>query len=304
MTWLKVIIKFYQFLYRVILVITISLYLIIGLKCLLYYGNNHIDITQYIIQSDKISDSFSGYRIVQLSDLHSKTFGSNQVNLLKKVKHLQPDIIVFTGDLVDGRTKLEGPCFELMKGLVAIAPTYYIYGNHEAILLYDNEKQDFFKKLDEIGVITMNNKVITLKSTQDDVINLVGLPDPIAFSLPNKIFKYPIADRNKILLEQTIGTIKDKQAYTILLCHRPEYIQIYSEFPIDLALCGHTHGGQIRLPFLGGLFATGQGFFPKYDNGIFKYNQLTLLINRGLGGNSFPYRIFNNPEVSLIILKH
>lgn len=304
MTWLKVIIKLYRFIYHVILILTVSLYLIIGLKCFLYYGNNHIDITKYMVQSNKVPSSFSGYRIVQLSDLHSKTFGDNQINILNKVKRLQPDIIVFTGDLVDGRTKLEEPCTQLMEGLVAIAPTYYIYGNHEAVLLYDVEKQDFFSKLTKIGVIMMNNKAITIKNVHNDSINLVGIPDPIAFTLPNKIFKYPEEDRTEILLEETMKTIVNKQVYTILLCHRPEYIVTYSQFPIDLALCGHTHGGQIRLPFIGGLFATGQGFFPKYDSGLFKMNHLTLLINRGLGGNSFPYRVFNNPEISLIILKH
>lgn len=303
MTWSKVLIKLYRFLYHMIYSVTAILYLIIGLKCFLYYGNNHIDTTQYMIHSNKIPESFGGYRIVQLSDLHSRTFGENQVTLLKKVKKLQPDIIVFTGDLVDGRAKLEEPCLELMKGLVTIAPTYYTYGNHEAILLYDTEKQKFFSKLTKIGVIMMNNKAIVLKNTYDDIVNLVGVPDPIAFSLPNDIFKYPIADRTAVLLQQTMKEIRNKEAYTILLCHRPEYIETYSEFPIDLALCGHTHGGQIRLPFIGGLYATGQGFFPKYDSGMFKMNQLTLLINRGLGGNSFPYRIFDNPEISLIILQ-
>lgn len=291
--------------YYVMIIICCLVYLILGTRAFLYYGNNHIDITTYTIQSAKIPESFSGYRIVQLSDLHSKVFGENQQMLLQKVQGLHPDIIVFTGDLVDGRTKLEAPCFTLMKGLVNIAPTYYIYGNHEAILLYEPERQEFFKQIDALGVKTMNNKAVILTSAANESINLVGIPDPIAISIPNKLFQYEdLEERTKILLEETFQFVKDKEAYTILLCHRPEYIKTYSNFPVDLVLCGHTHGGQIRLPILGGIYATGQGFLPKYDSGYFKTGDLTLLINRGLGQSSFPYRIFNNPEISLIKLQH
>ena len=296
-----------KLLFCITITILSVVYLIGKVKYFVYYNNNHIEVARYTLQSNKIPDAFSGYRIVHLSDLHSKYFGENQEKLVAKVKAQKPDIIVFTGDLSDGKTKLVEPCLALMKELVNIAPTYYTYGNHEALLLYEEAYQGFFKNIEALGVHMMNSKSMTLKTAStDDTINLVGVPDPIAIPLPNKIFQYSDhEERTKVLLEETMATVKNTDTYTILLCHRPEYINTYSNFPVDLALCGHTHGGQVRLPMLGALYASGQGLFPKYDTGIFKKDNLTLLISSGLGSSTtIPFRILDFPEIGVITLQH
>ncbi|WP_054743251.1 metallophosphoesterase [Cellulosilyticum ruminicola] len=294
---------------KILFCITITtlsvIYLIGKVVYFIDYNNNHIEIARYNIQSSKIPESFSGYRIVHLSDLHSKYFGSEQEKLVGQIKAQHPNIIVVTGDLVDGKTKFQEPCLTLMKKLVDIAPTYYTYGNHEALLLYEEAYQSYFKNIEALGVHIMNSKSVILTNETEETINLIGVPDPIAIPLPNDIFYYSDQEeRTKILLENTLSLVPHQENYTILLCHRPEYINTYSNFPVDLALCGHTHGGQVRLPIIGALYASGQGFFPKYDTGLFKKDQLTLIISSGLGSSSIPFRILDFPEIGVLTLTH
>lgn len=271
----------------------------------LYNQTNHLTLTTSKISSSKIPISFNNYKIVQLSDLHSKSFGPNQSHLLKFISHAKPDIIVITGDLIDGNTKLQEPCLQLIKNLSNIAPTYYIYGNHESPILYSDSEKTFFDKIQSYHVKTLYNEAIPLTSTQNEQINLIGITDPCTI-LPDAKLIHISGDANRInyMLNTAFNTVKNLDNYNILLSHRPEFLSIYANYPIDLVLCGHVHGGQIRLPFVGGLYSSDQGLFPKYDAGKYQEKNTTMLISRGLGTGSFPIRIFNYPEVHLIILNH
>ncbi len=256
-------------------------------------ANKAIRINEIEIKSCKIPKSFSGYRIVQVTDLHNDKFGENNIKLINKVKEGRPDIIVITGDFIDSRFTNAEISINVAKQLVKIAPTYYIAGNHESRLsIYP----DFKENLISMGITVLDNERISLKKDNDN-ISLSGMTD-IDFNAEYQIDE--VAD--KATKEQLSQIEFDNSTYTILLAHRPEFLDIYATTGADLVLSGHTHGGQACLPFIGGLYAPGQGFFPKYDSGIFNKDNTTMIISRGLGRSLFPFRFNNNPEIVVVKL--
>ncbi len=256
--------------------------------------NKAIRLNEITIKNNRIPKSFSGYRIVQVTDLHNDEFGENNINLINKVKEGRPDIIVITGDFIDSRFTNIDVSIKVAKQLVKIAPTYYIAGNHESRLL---EYPDFKKNLISMGITVLDNEQLKLQK-DNEYIYLSGVTD-IAFN-----DEYQIDEDDFKALKAHLSQIEfDNSVYTILLAHRPEFIDIYASTNVDLILSGHTHGGQACLPFIGGIFAPGQGLFPKYDSGIFNISdKTTMIISKGLGRSLFPYRINNNPEVVAIKL--
>ncbi len=259
----------------------------------LYWGNTSIRTTQVGIADKKIPASFSGFRIVQISDLHNAEFGKHQGRLLKAVRDASPDLIAVTGDLIDSRhTNLE-EAMEFVRGAVRIAPVYYVTGNHEARL----GRYAFFKnKMEEAGVSILKNTGATI-SRGGSCIRLLGLEDP-AFSKP-----HGTNAENAALLDARLKAMRSAgNAYTVLLSHRPEQLDVYTANGTDLALCGHAHGGQIRLPFIGGLFAPNQGFFPKYTAGVHQKGRTKMVVSRGLGNSLAPLRINNRPELVVLTL--
>lgn len=256
-------------------------------------GNTALQVTEIRVQSDKIPQNFSGYRIVQVSDLHNATFGKDNHRLVTELKSSRPDIIVLTGDLVDrNRTNVE-VAVSFAEKAAEIAPTYYITGNHEA-LISSFEELEF--SLVQAGVTVLRNQQVTL-TKGDEAIQLIGLEDP-GFTATREILEQipqTITDTLTPLREETDG-------YTVLLAHRPEYVDAYAAAGVDLVLSGHAHGGQIRLPFAGGLVAPGQGIFPDYDAGLYTVEQTQLVVSRGLGNSIFPLRVNNPPEIVVVTL--
>lgn len=259
---------------------------LIFLLFLCYFQNNSIAITETVISSRKISSSMNGYKIVQLSDLHSKNFGENQSILVRKVNKLKPDLIVFTGDLVDSKKYNETISMRLMEKLVKIAPTYFVTGNHE---WWSGNFRSLERKLNDIGVHVMRNTadVITMGSSK---AYIVGIDDPA-----QGIDSYEA-------LTRSIKGLKE-ESFKILLAHRPEMFSLYAENKFDLVFSGHAHGGQVRIPFIGGLIAPNQGWFPKYTAGKYISDNTTMIVNRGLGNSVIPLRIFNRPEIVAVTLK-
>lgn len=255
--------------------------------------NSHLTTSRYQIKDPQIPLSFNHFKIVNVSDLHNKSFGIHNKHLIQTIEKLKPDIIVVTGDLINAYKPNRKHALAFIKQASRIAPLYFISGNHEARL---PNYEDFIEDLTHCGAIVLNNKQITLRKNQD-AINLIGLTDPIFYLAENpySILAYKL-DHLLTNIEST--------TYTVLLSHRPELMPIYSKQAINLVLSGHAHGGQFRLPFIGGIFAPNQGFFPKYSAGIYTEANTTMIVSRGLGPSSFPFRFNNKPDLVEIILNN
>ncbi|WP_420490569.1 metallophosphoesterase [Neobacillus niacini] len=272
------------------------LYFLIGMALLIYFfyfQNNSIVTSEYTISSDKLPQNFNEYKIVQLSDLHSKSFGNDQSDLVKKVKKLEPDLILFTGDLIDSERYDEKPSLILMERLVQVAPVFYVTGNHEWWSGKFNTLED---KLKNIGVQLLRNTAeeITIGT---DKIQIIGIDDP-----SNVEETYVERAKTEENITNSIEEIEGEDNFQILLSHRPEMVSLYSEYGFDVVFSGHAHGGQFRIPFVGGLIAPDQGLFPQYTSGKYKSDNTTMIVNRGLGNSIIPIRVFNLPEIVVVTL--
>jgi predicted MPP superfamily phosphohydrolase len=266
---------------------------VIALIAFLYYENNAIGITKYELSSAKLPEGFDSYRIVHLTDLHSKSFGKDQNTITRKVKQLKPDIIFMTGDLVDSRRYNAEISLELMRRMTELAPVYYVTGNHE----WGSRFPALAKGLRELGVHVMRNESELVK-LGDGEIRIAGIDDPTF----NQEADGDVDKLNEHIASALQGVDRSENIYTILLSHRPELFSVYVQEEIDITFSGHAHGGQFRLPFVGGLYAPGQGFLPKYDSGKYVEDGSTLIVSRGLGNSVIPQRLFNRPEVVLVEL--
>ncbi|MBR5181556.1 MAG: metallophosphoesterase [Clostridiales bacterium] len=255
--------------------------------------NALIHTTFTTVKIKDLPKSFSGYRIVQVSDLHNNMYGINQSYLISRIKAAKPDIIVITGDLIDRNTADVDNAMAFVERAVEIAPVYYVSGNHEANVL--NEYMELMIRMGKAGVTELDNKAVSLQS-EDGVITLAGIRDP-AFDWSNT--SAAIADSQiKKVLEGF-----DRNKATILLSHRPELLKTYSENNIDLVLTGHAHGGQVRLPFIGPIYSPSQGLFPKLTSGLYSEGGTQMYVSRGIGNGIAPFRFNDGPELAVIILE-
>lgn len=258
----------------------------------LVWENNALESTNITYQDERISSEFENFKIAQISDLHNREFGRENEILIKELKEQSPDIIVITGDLIDSRNTKEEVAIAFVKNAKEIAPVYFVSGNHESRL--DNYI-DFKNKIITAGAIVLDNdKAVIIRNGQQ--ISLIGISDP-DFYLESKNKKEEVDYQ----LKQLVGN--DTSQFTILLSHRPELIDNYSKHTINLVLSGHAHGGQIRFPLIGALFAPEQGLFPKYTTGSYEKEQTTLIVSRGLGNSLIPFRVLNRPQLMVITLK-
>lgn len=272
----------------------VLLILLAAFSVWIYWGNTSIQTTRIQIADERLPASFGGFRIVQISDLHNAEFGAGQSRLLGAVKEASPDLIAVTGDLIDSRRTDIEKAMDLINGAVSIAPVYYVAGNHEA---RTGQYAALKKRMGEAGVMILKNEGVTIRRGGDSV-RLLGLEDP-AFVRQNGTN----AENAAVLDGKLKEMRRENGGYTILLSHRPELFDVYAENGVDLVLCGHAHGGQIRLPVIGGLFAPNQGLFPKYSEGVHKKGRTKMAVSRGLGNSIAPVRINNRPELVVIELK-
>ena len=250
------------------------------------WANTALKCTDYQITSVRLPAEFEGFRIAQIADLHCAEYDEGNQKLLSMLKEAQPDIIVFTGDTFDERHPDKAPTLAFLRACMEIAPCYMVTGNHECAM----NRQDYFAleaQIREIGVDVMHAEKVTL-TRGDASITLVGVDDE----------NYEGVLHSPEQLRELAGT----DGFTILLSHRPEYFWRYAESGIDLTLSGHAHGGQFRLPLIGGLYAPGQGAFPAYDSGVYTYQNANMVVSRGIGQSSFPLRFNNRPELVIITL--
>lgn len=276
-----------------IIIILCAAMVLIPLIIWTVWGNTALMLTTYTIADDEIPSNFDGYRIAQVSDLHNAQFGDGNKELMDMLESAEPDIIAITGDLIDSRKTDIDVATEFVDKAVEIAPCYYVTGNHEARV------QDYHtlkEQLQKLNVETLEGESAVI-TKNGDTITLLGVDEP-SIKTDYSVCGHATTVDNDL---QTMAL--DSDSFTVLLAHRPEHFEVYVSHNIDLALCGHAHGGQFRLPLVGGLFAPDQGFFPKYDAGMYSENDTDMVVSTGLGNSIFPFRFNNRPELVIVELK-
>lgn len=251
------------------------------------YGNTDLEIYKYNVKSEDIPSEFDNFRIVQISDLHNAEFGENNEKLLLMLKQADADIIAITGDMINSRNTDVDVAISFAQKAVNIAPVYYVNGNHESRVLGEYEKLK--QGLTDTGVTILENSSADI-TIGDETITLIGINDPT--------FRMELVDdtMEQNIAHQLVNVIPDNDNYKVLLAHRPEYFDVYAG-NVDLVLSGHAHGGQFRIPFVGGLVAPGQGFFPEYYEGSHIKENTEMIVSRGIGNSIIPFRINNKPEI-------
>ena len=277
---------------KMVLIVSVLVILCLGIWTL--WGNIALEVNEYEIVSDRIPEAFAGFRIAQVSDLHNKDFGEGYGQLLTLLSEINPDIIVVTGDLIDSRQTDLDIALEFAWQAGKIARVYYVSGNHEARV---PEYEDLKIGLVKAGVVILENQKIQI-TREGESITLMGIDDP-SFQED-----YLFGDSESVARQAIEDLQNESDGYTILLSHRPELFDLFVETEMDLVFSGHAHGGQFRLPFVGGLVAPNQGYFPKYDAGQFTEENTTMIVSRGVGNSIIPIRFNNRPEIVLVTLRN
>ena len=253
------------------------------------WGNTALVQTEQVVRSERLPAAFSGYRIAHVSDLHNAQFGTDNEKLLELLRTAAPDCIAVTGDIVDSRRTDFDVAAAFMDAAAEIAPVYYVTGNHESRL---KDYPELEQRFTDSGVTVLHSAATDIVR-DDERIRLIGIDDP-DFSSTEDSTAY-VAD--------ALEGLADEAVFTVLLSHRPELFAAYAAAGVDLTLSGHAHGGQFRLPFIGGLAAPDQGLFPRYTSGLYTNGRSQMVVSRGLGNSLFPFRVNNRPEVVLITLE-
>lgn len=249
-------------------------------------SRDDLEISRYEVKSQKLPESFDGFKIVQLSDLHGAEFGEDGMGLVEKVKELEPDIIALTGDFVTDEGDLAA-VEKLAARLVKLCPVYFVSGNHEFGSGLAVKVRNI---LERAGVKYLSNEYLTISRGEDGIL-LGGVEDPLAYA-------------DMLSPDELAQKMNDAapDAFKILLGHRNYWMTEYPELPVDLIFCGHAHGGLIRIPGVGGLIGTDRRLFPDFDAGQFNNGRYTLIVSRGLGNSVSIPRIFNRPEIVCVEL--
>ena len=277
---------------RIFPIIILLFILLIGI--LFYDSNTRLATTEYELRYANLPEQFDGYRIVVLSDIHATEFGRDNGRLLAKVAQARPDIIVIAGDLTDYNEKK--PIEEqiaiaetLVTGLAPIAPVYYITGNHEWDRRIDGPRA-LLQMLEEKDVRVLRNAYALLEEGAASII-LAGTDDPNG-----------PADMTKP--DEFVGRIREAEGdgFIVMLEHRNNNLELYGGLGVDLVLCGHAHGGVIRLPFTDGIIGPQRDWFPTHTSGVYSMGNTKMLVSRGLGNSWGIPRFLNNPQIVVAVL--
>lgn len=277
---------------KLMIVLAVAAALLFALTAWIAWGNTALELNAYTITSERLPDAFNGYRIAHVSDLHNAEMGDGNEKLLAMLREAEPDIIAITGDLIDSRNTDVAVALAFAEEAVQIASCYYVTGNHEARV---SEYGELKAGLEAAGVVVLENERAEIELS-GETITLLGVDDP-SFNTD-----YLFGDDATVISTQLAGITKEDE-FTVLLSHRPELFDTYVDCGMDLVLSGHAHGGQFRLPFVGGLVAPNQGFFPEYDSGLYTEDGTNMIVSRGIGNSIVPFRFNNRPEVILVELE-
>lgn len=255
------------------------------------WGNTALQLNSYSIEAHNLPKSFDGFRIAQISDFHNCEIGKNNERLISILDKADPDIIVITGDMIDSRSTDVDIALAFAKSAVEIAPCYYVTGNHEKRV---EEYAILREGLTSLGVVVLNDDKTNI-TLSGESITLIGVDDPS--------FQADLMLDDADLMKEKLNKLTSyDDGYSILLSHRPELFDTYVESNVDLVFSGHAHGGQFRIPLVGGVIAPNQGVFPQYDSGIYDSNGTYMVVSRGVGNSIIPFRVNNRPEVILVTL--
>ena len=254
--------------------------------------DNRIEITHYEPEFDNLPKEFDGFRIVHISDLHSDT----APGLRNEILSLEPDIIVITGDMIHDNDKSFLPTVRLIKQLGNIAPLYMVSGNHD---LWNTRFDEFTRLCEESGAVLMDNKFKTITHNGGE-IGLFGVADPFGKATETIV-------KN---LNESFAELPEYDGFKLLLFHRANQFDRIKDKGFDLILAGHMHGGQFRIPGVGGLMPPKSSladskriFFPTYCSGVFVHQSTTMIVNRGLGNPMIIPRLYNRPEIGITVLR-
>ena len=229
-------------------------------------------------------------RIVQISDLHGKRFGKDDARLLRAVRQARPDLIALTGDFADELTELSA-LEPLLEGLKALAPVFYVTGNHEWVM-DGAQRRELFALLDGCGVVRLRNSWRVLKSGGCRIV-LAGVDDPNG----------PADQKTPEALVAEIRAEVGQDAFILLLAHRNDPPERWAALGVPLVLAGHCHGGVVRLPLVGGVFGTERTLFPAFDAGLYRADGTALYVSRGMGYSRAHFRLFNRPHLPVLVLR-
>lgn len=261
----------------------ILLLLIAMTAAFLIHQNNAIQTTHPRFASKELPSEFDGFRIAHISDLHNARFGPDNSWLLNRLRDEKPDIITITGDLIDSRHTDIPLAMQFIGDAAKIAPVYVVSGNHESRGLYAQWEEG----LAAAGAVNLDGKTQAIEKNGSRLY-LLGLADP--------------AVSGDALFQEKLDSYAQIDGFRVLLSHRPARIGQYAGAGIELVLCGHAHGGQVRLPLIGALFAPDEGILPKYSSGLYTQGESSMYVSRGLGNSRFPFRVFNRPELAILEL--
>lgn len=254
----------------------------------LWWGNRALMVHTISVTDPHLPRAFNGLRIAHISDLHNEEFGAENGELLTMLAGTRPDLIVITGDLIDSRRTDVDAALTFVRGAVDIAPVYYVTGNHESRL-----PEEFWlleRGMEELGVHVLRGEREVMTREGDSLV-LIGVDDPTFQSKDSSSWPE--------IVEQELEKLREEGLYSILLIHRPELLESCARAGMNLVFCGHAHGGQVRIPLLGGVIAPNQGFFPRYDGGLYTLGDTRMVLSRGLGNSLAPVRVNNRPEIVL-----
>lgn len=243
-----------------------------------------LDLEDWVVTSNRIPAAFDGLRITLLTDLHGTELGSDNRRLLDAVARSRPTLIAISGDLADERTD-PAMLEPLLTGLVQLAPTYYVTGNHEWAR---DDTEDLLKQIAATGVTVLRNDYQILEQNGQQLV-LAGADDPMAYADQETPAELTARIRQEVGGDPCI----------VMLSHRNDQLAQWAELEVDLVLSGHGHGGVVRLPLVGGLLGVDRELFPDDAEGLYRQGRTTLGVSRGLGG----IRLWNRPHLPTVVLR-
>lgn len=274
------------------ILMAIIIYIFVSLTCSKY----GLKTTYYEILSSRITDPI---RIVQLTDLHNSEFGTDNRRLVERVEEQEPDLILMTGDMLNSSDENTGIAVKLIEDLSVVAPVYYSYGNHEEEY-EENYQISLVPLLEKAGAIVLDKgyEDVTLA---DQTIRIGGI---YGYCVPEKFLETNEADPEECAF---LDDFMNTDNFTLLMCHMPYTWRVLNgleEWKIDCVMCGHVHGGQIQIPFIGGLYAPDEGWFPGIERGnwVSEDGQRYMVLSTGLGTSYHVPRFNNVPEIIVLDL--
>lgn len=269
---------------------------------LIYLDNTLVKLSHYTVKDSEIPQEFNGYKIIQLSDIHGAEFGNNNSQLISKIKNADPDIILITGDIVNNNGDNATDIFEnIITSLDDVAPMYAVTGNHDEA---DVNFYSYIEKWEsEHNISWLRNETLTL-TRGDSSIYLSGIPNP-------KLWNVRGGDKDGDEdVRQAFMSMPDQDGFHMLMYHRSDKLDLLADSHFDLVFAGHLHGGQWRIPFIGGMFSPNMDIFPEYSGGRYERGDKTFIVSCGLGNKqTFPGtdiivpRIFNMAEIVEVTLE-